>query len=112
MEQNPAKKGSFDLIKTARDYIKQFLDEITDKKALILDKTTKRILSFCYTKSELWAFQVFLIEDIEQMSSEKSKKGLKTVLFISPTKDNIERIQLEIASEKYTETFICIFLTL
>lgn len=101
------KISSFDLLKLQKDYITRALNEVPGRKVLILDKTTEKSLSQIYTVSELWEFDVYLIESINKMTEEKDQNSLQTIMMIQPSAQNIDSICREISSFKYTDTFIC-----
>lgn len=104
------KKGkisSFDLLKVQKDYISRALGEIPGRKVLVLDNNTEAFLSQIFTVSQLWEYDVYLIENIEKMSDDKDQNSLNTVLIIRPTAQNIDKICCDISSYKFTDTFIC-----
>ena len=93
-----------------RDYFKNLLEEVPGRKALVLDSKTKSIVSSIYTMSELWEFDVYLIEDLENMSTDKDANEMSTVVVTSPAMVNIDRICTAVQNFEFTnEVFLCKF---
>uniref|UniRef100_A0A1I8JIT2 Vacuolar protein sorting-associated protein 45 n=2 Tax=Macrostomum lignano TaxID=282301 RepID=A0A1I8JIT2_9PLAT len=89
-----------DVVKAIRDYIQTML-QISGQgmKILLMDQETIEILSVAYTMSEISKHEVFLLERLE--SPRQPMKHLKAVVFVRPTKANMQLLHAELRSPKY-----------
>lgn len=88
--------------------MRNLLLEVPGRKALVLDQKTKSMISSIYTMSELWEFDVYLIEDLGRMSTDKDANELKTVVISSPAGNNIDAICSALQNFEFTnEVFLC-----
>lgn len=82
--------------------------EVPGRKALVLDSKTKSMVSAIYTMSELWEFDVYLIEDLETLSTDKDANELKTVVVTTPAMVNIDRICTAVQNFEFTnQVYLC-----
>ena len=102
-----SRQSCFDIRKVQRNYLESILKDVPGRKVLVLDEFTQKITSNLFTMSELFNFDVFLVENILKMSEEKESSSVNTLLFVEPTIENMGNISRELGSFKYTNTFIC-----
>lgn len=88
------------------NYIEKMLNSeaIQGMKALLLDEETKGIVALARTQSEILAQQVFLVETIR--ATHERMMHLKAVVFVRPTRENVQVLARELADPKYGEYHI------
>jgi hypothetical protein len=62
------------LIDIQKDYLIRIFEDIEGLKILVLDERTISSICLLFSKSELWNYNVFLIEQITNMSPNKDDK--------------------------------------
>jgi len=104
-EQN--KVGCYDIRELQKDTLIRLFEDVPGRKLLVLDEYTERLISKIFTMSELFEYDVFLVERLGSMSPEKEASSFKTVLIVKPTIETIDQISRELGTFKYTETYLC-----
>ncbi|ESN92176.1 hypothetical protein HELRODRAFT_194330 [Helobdella robusta] len=90
-----------DAVSAMRKYISKMIDDSgPGMKILLMDKETIGITSMVYAQSEILQKEVFLFERLE-VPGRESMKHLKCVVFVRPTKENIELLIHELKAPKY-----------
>lgn len=74
-------------------------------KALLMDKTTTAIVSAGYSKSQLLQKEVYVIEQVDNVSTE-SNNFVKCIVIISPTSDNIQLLCKELEIPHYKSYYL------
>jgi vacuolar protein sorting-associated protein 45 len=72
-------------------------------KVLLLDKKTIGIMSVVYSKTRMQAKQVFHTHVLAKHIQRKKMEYLKCIVFVRPTKENVEILCDELKSPKYKE---------
>ncbi|XP_061393682.1 vacuolar protein sorting-associated protein 45 [Musca vetustissima] len=75
-------------------------------KTMLLDKETTSIISMAFAQSDMLQREVFLFERIDSGRSNERMKYLKCIVFIRPTKQNIQLLAQELRSPKYGSYFL------
>ncbi|XP_029036738.1 vacuolar protein sorting-associated protein 45 isoform X1 [Osmia bicornis bicornis] len=75
-------------------------------KVLLMDKQTTSIVSLLYSQSEIFMKEVYLFERIDANTRNEGLKHLKCIVFIRPTKENIEYLCNELRCPKYGTYYI------
>ena len=99
-------KASPNLIDIQKDYQIRAFEDIEGLKILVQDERTTSSICLLFSKSELWNYNVFQIEQITNMSDNKDSKKLKTLLVIQPTQNNIKQIEKNLSKQTQTSTYI------
>ncbi|XP_054011851.1 vacuolar protein sorting-associated protein 45 [Hylaeus anthracinus] len=95
------------LVLALKFYITQMTEESgPGMKVLLMDKETTSIVSLLYSKSEIFMKEVYLFERIDTNIRNEALKHLKCIVFIRPTKENIEILCDELRSPKYGTYYI------
>lgn len=63
-----------------------------------------------FSQSDMLQKEVYLFERIDSARSNERMKHLKCIVFIRPTKTNIQLLCQELRSPKYGSYFICKYL--
>ena len=79
------------MIQIQRNYIKEILNSVKGIKSLILDEPTSKQISMTYLQSEGFEQEVFLIETIENNSTE-NMSYVRGVYMIRVTESNLQKI--------------------
>ena len=79
------------LIHVVKNYIDCMLNEVSGRKALVLDDYTLSIVSIAYSRSEILQKEVFLIEKLDNLSPEKLLY-LKGIYFLRGDEANIRKL--------------------
>ena len=95
-----------DLIEATRNYIDKLVQETSGMKALLLDAYTTQCVSLIYTQTEILSNEVYLIENLTKTQTHESMPHLKAVVFVQPTKQNVELIVRELSNPKFQEYHI------
>ncbi|XP_043264746.1 vacuolar protein sorting-associated protein 45 isoform X1 [Colletes gigas] len=75
-------------------------------KVLLMDKQTTSIVSLLYSQSEIFMKEVYLFEKIDANIRNEGLKHLKCIVFVRPTKENIEFLCDELRCPKYGTYYI------
>ncbi|XP_076184041.1 vacuolar protein sorting 45 [Ptiloglossa arizonensis] len=75
-------------------------------KVLLMDKQTTSIVSLLYSQSEIFTKEVYLFERIDGNIRNEGLKHLKCIVFVRPTKENIECLCDELRWPKYGTYYI------
>lgn len=94
--------------------VKAYINNMTEEsepgmKILLMDKETTSIISMVYGQSEIQQREVFLLERIDSENNLNSNAGLrylKCLVFLRPTKQNIELLAKELRSPRYGAYYI------
>lgn len=70
-------------------------------KVLLMDKQTTSIVSLLYSQSEILMKEVYLFERIDANVRNEGLKHLKCIVFLRPTKENVEFLCNELRYPKY-----------
>lgn len=65
------------------------------------------IISMAFSQSDMLQREVYLFERIDSGRSNERLKYLKCIVFIRPTKQNIQLLANELRNPKYSAYFIC-----
>ncbi|KAF7403014.1 vacuolar protein sorting-associated protein 45-like [Vespula maculifrons] len=95
------------VVTALKSYITRMTDETgPNMKVLLMDKQTTSIISLLYSQSEMLMKEVYLFERIDSGIRTDSLKHLKCIVFIRPTKENIQLLCNELKCPKYGFYFI------
>jgi len=118
------------LIQASREYINQMVEETgVGMKCLLMDKETvcchffilepdllvsffllqTSIISMTFSQTEMLEKEVYLFERIDRLSSCDPMRYLKCIVFIRPTKENIDLLLREMRHPKFGQYHICEF---
>ncbi|XP_033123996.1 vacuolar protein sorting-associated protein 45-like [Anneissia japonica] len=80
--------------------VKQYIAKMVEEsgpgmKVLLMDRETISFVSMVYAQSEILQKEVYLFELLDTNSRE-AMKHLRCIVFIRPTKENIELLQNEL----------------
>jgi len=64
------------------------------------------IVSIVYAQSEILQRDVFLFERVDS-SGREAMRHLKCIVFVRPTRENVDYIAKELKSPKYGSYYIC-----
>lgn len=73
----------------------------------ILFNLQTSIISMAFSQSDMLQREVYLFERIDSGRSNERLKYLKCIVFIRPTKQNIQLLANELRNPKYSAYFIC-----
>ncbi|KAJ4460877.1 putative vacuolar protein sorting 45A [Paratrimastix pyriformis] len=94
--------GPMDLIAFSRNILSNLFERDSRMKALITDDATKSMINAIFTHSELVQKNVFLLENIEiQARSTMPPCVLHAIVFVRPTRQNIDLLCREIRCPKF-----------
>lgn len=79
-----AKRQSLNVIAPIVDYIDRILVDVIGIKCLVLDEDTTGMISLVYSQSQILKKDVYLIEKIEKLSTQKMQH-MKVVYLVRPT---------------------------
>ena len=97
------------LLDIQRDYFRRIFEDVDGLKVLVLDERSTAAICLLFSKSELWNYNVFLIEQITNLSQNKDTKKLKSVVIIQPNAENIKLIEKNLHTKSLTTCYICKF---
>lgn len=104
---NVRKKVKMNLVTALKLYITRMTEETgPGMKALLMDKQTTSIVSLLYSQSEILTREVYLFEKIDATARNEGLKHLKCIVFIRPTKENVEFLCNELRCPKYGVYYI------
>ncbi|XP_054711867.1 vacuolar protein sorting-associated protein 45-like isoform X2 [Uloborus diversus] len=87
-------------------YVNKMIDDCgSGMKVLLMDKETISIVSMAFAQSEILQKEVFLFEMLDVVRSEPMKH-LKCIVFLRPTKENIELLACELKYPRYGQYYI------
>ncbi|XP_012061216.1 PREDICTED: vacuolar protein sorting-associated protein 45 [Atta cephalotes] len=75
-------------------------------KVLLMDKQTTSIISLLYSQSEILMKEVYLFERIDTAAHNDTLKHLTCIVFVRPTKENIDLLCKELRYPKYGVYYI------
>ena len=75
-------------------------------KVLLMDKQTTSIVSLLYSQSEIFMKEVYLFERIDANVRNEGLKHLKCIVFVRPTKENVEHLCNELRCPKYGTYYV------
>ncbi|XP_014487938.1 PREDICTED: vacuolar protein sorting-associated protein 45-like, partial [Dinoponera quadriceps] len=75
-------------------------------KVLLMDKQTTSIISLLYSQSEILMKEVYLFERIDTAVHNDTLKHLTCLVFIRPTKENVDLLCKELRHPKYGVYYI------
>ena len=96
----------FDLFERGRDYISKILKERDEMKCLFLDRSTLKLVSSLFFRSELFEFKVFDTLKIENLDTELSQSP-NAVCILKPTKHTIELLMKSLKGTSFKNISIC-----
>lgn len=97
------------VVTAVRLYIDKMIEESgPGMKVLMMDRETTTIVSVVYAQSEILLKEVYLFERIDLVGGD-AMKHLKCIVFLRPTKENIELLVRELKSPRYGQYYICEF---
>ena len=74
-------------------------------KILLLDDDTKSYVSMVYSQSEILEKEVYLVDRLENINREMMEH-MKAIIFVRPTKENMDLISAELREPKYSRVYI------
>ncbi|KAH8418540.1 hypothetical protein KR009_012162 [Drosophila setifemur] len=91
--------------------IKLYIDKMCSEsgpgmKIILLDKETTSIISMAFSQSDMLQREVYLFERLDSGRSNERLKYLKCIVFIRPTKQNIQLLANELRNPKYSAYYI------
>ncbi|UYV72687.1 VPS45 [Cordylochernes scorpioides] len=94
------------LVEKVRLYINKMIEESGfGMKILLMDKETIAICSMAFAQSELLLKEVYLFERID-MAGREPLRHLKCIVFIRPTKENVDYLISELKFPRYGQYHI------
>lgn len=94
------------VVTAVRLYIDKMIEESgPGMKVLMMDRETTTIVSVVYAQSEILLKEVYLFERIDLVGGD-AMKHLKCIVFLRPTKENIELLVRELKSPRYGQYYI------
>lgn len=85
-----------------RHYIHKMVSGVRGVKVLLLDETTKKIVSLVFGQSEIMQHEVFLV-DVLSNEDRDTLMDMSCIVFVRPTRGNVELIKAELARPRYRE---------
>nr|CAG4645430.1 EOG090X03QA [Lynceus sp. MCZ IZ 141354] len=70
-------------------------------KVLLMDRETIGIVSMVYSQTEILQKEVYLFEQIDKGNSGQIMKHLKCLVFLRPTKENVEALVAELKNPRF-----------
>ncbi|EEC14183.1 vacuolar protein-sorting protein, putative [Ixodes scapularis] len=93
-------------VAAVRLYIDKMIEESgPGMKVLMMDRETTTIVSVVYAQSEILLKEVYLFERID-LAGGDAMKHLKCIVFVRPTKENIELLVRELKRPRYGQYYI------
>lgn len=87
-------------------YVNNMIEECgPGMKVLLMDKETISIVSMAFAQSEILQKEVFLFEILD-VTRREQMKHLKCIVFIRPTKENIDNLAYELKFPRYGQYYI------
>ncbi|XP_071965752.1 vacuolar protein sorting-associated protein 45-like [Antedon mediterranea] len=94
------------VVLAVKQYIAKMIEESgPGMKVLLMDKETISFVSMVYAQSEILQKEVYLFE-LLNTNSREAMRHLRCIVFIRPTKENIELLANELRNPKYQVYFI------
>ncbi|MCL4122024.1 UNVERIFIED_CONTAM: hypothetical protein GTU68_002592, partial [Idotea baltica] len=95
------------LIDTMKRYIKKMINESDPGyKVMLMDKYTTSFVSLILGMSEIMKEEVYMFEQLGQLSYSENMSYLKCIVFVRPTSDNISLICQELQKPRYGSYYI------
>ena len=95
-----------DVILAVRLYFDQMIkDSGVGMKALLMDKETTTMIALVYAQSEVFQKEVYLFESLDSRAREPMKH-LNAIVFVRPTRANVESLARELQAPNYNSYFI------
>ncbi|OIR58990.1 MAG: vacuolar sorting protein Vps45 [Amphiamblys sp. WSBS2006] len=99
-----------DAVRVAQKYIRKMLQCTEGMKTLLLDRETAKITTAVFTMEAILENEIYLTVSIENesvvSSSPEDLSFLSCIVFVRPTKENISKLCLELASPQYGKYFL------
>ncbi|XP_018007778.1 vacuolar protein sorting-associated protein 45 [Hyalella azteca] len=90
-----------------KSYIETMIrDSEPGYKIMLMDRETTAIVSLVMAMSEVMKQEVYMFEQVEQMSSGENMSYLKCVVFVRPTPENISLLCRELQQPRYGAYYI------
>lgn len=103
---NVAETFRMSCVAAVRLYIDKMIEESgPGMKVLMMDRETTTIVSVVYAQSEILLKEVYLFERID-LAGGDAMKHLKCIVFVRPTKENIELLVRELKRPRYGQYYI------
>ncbi|KAK7068417.1 vacuolar protein sorting-associated protein 45 [Halocaridina rubra] len=95
------------LVQAVKDYVSKMITESEPGyKIMLMDKETTSFVSVVLGMSEVMRQEVYMFERIDQTSSGENMSYLKCLVFIRPTRENIELLTRELQKPRYGAYYI------
>lgn len=95
------------VVLAVRNYITKMIDESgPGMKVLLMDKETTSIVSMVFAQSEMLLKEVYLFSRIDANCPRETMRHLKCIVFVRPTKENIQLLTSELRNPRYGQYFI------
>ncbi|RWS23563.1 Vacuolar protein sorting-associated protein 45-like protein [Leptotrombidium deliense] len=96
-----------DVVHSVKLYLNRMIEECgVGLKVLLMDKETTSIVSVVFTQSAMLAKEVYLFERIDRCHLLENMKYLKCIVFVRPTRENMNHLCRELRSPKFGQYFI------
>ncbi|XP_002123555.2 vacuolar protein sorting-associated protein 45 [Ciona intestinalis] len=95
-----------DVVLAVKMYVSKMIsDSGPGMKSLMMDKETTGVVSIVYAKSEILQKEVYLFETIGATSRD-SMKHMKVIVFVRPTKENVQYLCEELKHPRYGQYYL------
>ena len=90
-----------------RDYLLRVLEDVSGRKALVLDKEAMNMFSYHVMQSELLHREVYLVEHLDYLSQGKEMGTVTCIVVMAPTAANINKLCEELSTFTLTLCHVC-----
>mmetsp|Transcript_5335 Transcript_5335/g.13525 ORF Transcript_5335/g.13525 Transcript_5335/m.13525 type:complete len:607 (+) Transcript_5335:274-2094(+) len=91
-----------DVVYAVQQYVTRMTESVTGMKSLLLDKETTVIVSMVFSRSKVLEKEVFLFQRLDA-ERRGQMLHLKALVFLRPTRENIELLAKELHDPKFGE---------
>ncbi|XP_055348606.1 vacuolar protein sorting-associated protein 45-like [Paramacrobiotus metropolitanus] len=99
--------AKMDILLAVRMYIDKMIEESgPGMKVMLMDKETISMVSVVYAQSELLRKEMYLFERIDGGGSREPMKHLKCIVFLRPTRENVDNLCHEFKFPKYGSYYV------
>ncbi|KAJ1480060.1 Sec1-like protein [Baffinella frigidus] len=94
--------AGMDIVYSVQQYVSKMTEGVSGMKALLLDKETTGVVSMVCSRSQVLEKEVFLFQRLDAQRRGQMLH-LKAVVFLRPTRENIEMLVRELLDPKFGE---------
>ena len=94
--------GTMDVVLAVQQYVARMTEGVSGMKALLLDRETTAMVSMVISRSQVLEKEVFLFQRIDAQGRGQMLH-LKAIVFLRPTRDNIELLAKELMAPLFGE---------